>query len=172
MALRQFLDAVGTVELAPFGAQVCDRVLLAPNIAAKLRDFLGLQGRLVFDLVDVGCREHERGQHHDMQQAPEHQRPLMASASDGRRGRRCERSPPMGAAAVRSPARSLAERERGLAAISRSSATSGLRVRISKLGGACATSGWWREPATMRPRSARKVFTMRSSSEKNEITAR
>ena len=80
MALRQFLDAVGTVELGPFGAQAGDRVLLAPHLGAQLGDALGLQRRLVFDLVDIGRREHERGEHHDMQQAPDHRVPRGARA--------------------------------------------------------------------------------------------
>ena len=73
-------------------------------------------------------------------------------------------------ASVRSAARSLAERARGLAATSSSSAMTGLlrehaegRLRPARfrLHGASR--------ATTRPRSARKVLTMRSSSEWNEI---
>ena len=47
---------------------------------------------------------------------------------------------------MRSAARSFAERERGLSAISASSGVSGRRVSTRKVGGGASSSGWWREP--------------------------
>ena len=96
-----------------------------------------------------------------------------ASRSSPRRARaaaaaaRPRSSSPAGAS-VRSAARSLAERARGLAAISASSAVTGRPVRMRKLGGGCTASGAWREPALRRPRAVRNVLTMRSSSEWND----
>src|SRR5205085_142126 len=100
----------------------------------------GLQGRFIFDLVDVGRGEHERGEHDEMQETPDH-RALITSSSAGKRGNRRARSPPIGAAALRSAARNLAERARGLRFTSSSLAITGLRTRIRKLGAALATSG-------------------------------
>ena len=50
-------------------------------------------------------------------------------------------------AGARAAARSLAERARGLRAISASSATTGRLVSARKVGAARSTSGAWREPA-------------------------
>ncbi len=75
------------------------------------------------------------------------------------------------AASVRSAARSLAERARGLAVTSASSATTGrlvddaeCRRRRQRLpAGGASRRG-------CRPRAAKKFFTMRSSSEWNDTT--
>ena len=120
--LRQLLDARRAVELRPFGAQRRDRVLLAPDLHAQLGDALGLPRGFELDLVDIGRRQHERGDHADVEEAHHRLRlPLMTSASDGRRGSRSSAMSAPAGASVRSAARSLAERARGLAAISASS---------------------------------------------------
>ena len=77
-----------------------------------------------------------------------------------------------GAARVRSPARSLAERERGFAAISASSATTGFFVSVVKgHAGTPTVSGWWREPARVPAAlRAKNVLTIRSSSEWKDTT--
>ena len=54
MALRQSLDAAGTVEPRPFGAQRGDGVVLAPDLHAQLGDALRLRCvEFELDLVDV-----------------------------------------------------------------------------------------------------------------------
>ncbi len=66
----------------------------------------------------------------------------------------------------------LAERARGLAAVSASPGSTGRRVSSVKVGGAAAVGGAWREPRASRLRSCRKRFTMRSSSEWKDTTTR
>src|SRR5216684_1342757 len=167
VAARQRLDSLRAVERGPFGAQRRDRVALATDLGAQLRDPFGLQGGIEFDLVDVGGGEHERGKNADMQNTQHQLRPMISSGvgSRGRASAGCG----CAAALVRSAARSLAERARGLAASSASSGTTGRLVRIWKLGAARTLSGKCREGAAGLPRAARNVLTMRSSSEWNAI---
>jgi len=70
-----------------------------------------------------------------------------------------------GDAAVRSAARSFAERARGLAAISVASGTIGRLARRRNVGSAAITAGRCREPPRTRVRAVRNVLTTRSSSE-------
>src|SRR5262245_2162869 len=175
MPVGQPLDARGTVELGPLRAQRRYGVVLAPDFGAQLGDALRLSRRFELDLVDVGRREHERGDHADVDQA-HHRGRLRArcartSASDGRRGSSAAAAP-TGGAAVRSAARSLAERARGLAATSASFGTIGRLVRRRKLAAIRGASGAWREEEeeACRLRSARNDFAMRSSSEWNATT--
>ena len=149
-----------------------DAVALAPHFAAHLGEALGLHGRFELDPVDVGRREHEDADDDEIEEAQDHARPRKTSASEGsarqqRLGRRRARR----RGSVRSAARSLAERARGLAAISASSGVTGRRVstrkrrrRRHRQAADAATS------AGARLRVARKVLTMRSSSEWNATT--
>src|SRR5262249_26494477 len=141
-----------------------DGVVLPPDLRAQLGDLLGALRRLVLDLVDIGGRQEQRRDHADIEEADHRRLPLTTSASAGSRGTkscalRCA------GASVRSAARSLAERARGLAAISASSGVTGRPVRARNEGAGAITSGRCREPPPRLLRSARKVLTMRSSSE-------
>ena len=132
----------GGVELRPLRAQRGDGVLLLPDFHAHFGQTLGLPRRLELDLVDIGRCRNERGDDEDIEDAHHDLRlPVMTSASDGSRGSRSSAMPAPAGASVRSAARSFAERARGLAAISPSSATTGRPVRMRKLGGVCTASG-------------------------------
>ncbi len=98
--------------------------------------------------------------------------PSITLARDGTCGSNPATEISPAGAAVRSAARNLAERARGLCAISASAGTTGRLVRMRKVGGACTISGRCREPPPAPPRSARKVLTIRSSSEWKATTAR
>ena len=76
-------------------------------------------------------------------------RPLRRATAAGARDR-ARRHPRR--ASVRSAARSFAERARGLAATSLSSATIGRLVRMRNVVAACTACGAWREAALRRPR--------------------
>src|SRR5262249_4648998 len=117
MALGDALDTTWAVELRPLRAQRSDRIALLADFAAQLGDALGLEGRLELDLVDIGSCHHEGGNNDEIEQSHELHRCLMTSASDGRCGSGTGSSG-LADASVRSPARSLAERARGFAAIS------------------------------------------------------
>src|SRR5436309_9359605 len=123
MPTRQLLDPLRTIELGPFGAQRRHRVALAADLAMQLGAALGLQRGIEFDLVDVGCRQHERGEDADVEKS-HHLRRSTISSGAGNRGSKSMRSA-CGAAPVRSAARSLAERARGLAASSAASGVTG-----------------------------------------------
>src|SRR5262245_20244698 len=146
MSPHQVLDAPGIVELGPFRALRRDGVVLAPDLHAQLGDALRLPRRLELDLVDVGRREHERDDYADIEDAQDHRRRSgpprpTTSAGDGKRGRSGADTRAATGAAVRSAARSLAGRARGLARISPSSGTIGRRVSTWKVSPGCATSG-------------------------------
>ena len=134
-----------------------DGVALAAQFAGELGDALGLQRGIELDLVDEGRRQDERADHEDVEKA-HGQRPFNTSASDGSRGSRSDGSSARAGASVRSAARSLAERARGLRAISSASATTGRLVSARKVGAGASGSGAWREPARVSPRRREKRF--------------
>ena len=146
-ALGQRFDARRIIELAPFGAQRGDLVALVTHLAAQLGETLGLDRGVELDAIDPGGGEHQHSDHDKIEHAQDHGRPRMMSASDGSRGNRSSMAASRGGASVRSAARSLAERARGLAAISASSGVSGRRVSTRNVGGGAATTGRWREPS-------------------------
>src|SRR5262249_6837227 len=151
-----------------------DHVALAANLQPQLGDALRLHRRFELDPVDVGRRQHERADHADVDNAHHRGRPdpwrATMSAGDGNRGNKAVARRLAIAASVRSAARSLAERARGLAPISASSGTTGRLVRIRKVAAVCAGAGRWREGALGRLRSIRNDFAIRSSSEWNATT--
>src|SRR5207244_9092789 len=110
----------------------------------QLGHTLGLPRRFKLDLVDMHCRQHERGDDTDVEETDHRRVPLMTSANEGSGGRRSAVESVDGGASVRSAARSLAERARGLLAISASSAIAGREVRTRNIGAACVGSGRWR----------------------------
>src|SRR4051794_26351883 len=164
MAPRQPLEAGGILQRAPFRTQRGDGVALALNIAAHLGDALGAQGRFELDLVDIGGGRHQQCQHTEIEEA-HGQPPLTMSVSAGSRGSSVLRSAWRGGAALRSPARSLAERARGFPAISASSGAIGRLVSRRKVGTTASMSGTCRDTPMAWLRSARNVLTIRSSSE-------
>src|SRR5262249_11885277 len=167
-------DGWRMVELGPSGPQRGDRLTLATNFEAKLGDALRLAGRLELDRVDVGRRQNERRDHANVEHTHHRGCPVprraTRSVNDGKGG--CKRVVRRAgiAASVRSAARSLAERARGLALTSASSGTMGRGVKIRKVVVDCAGAGRWREGARSRLRSTRNDFVMRSSSEWNDST--
>src|SRR5262245_17414030 len=170
MTLGQGLYPLRPVELGPLRTQCRNGVALAPNLPAQLGDALCLPGRIELDLVDIGRRQHERSNDQHMHDTPAHGRPRITSARRGNCGTTRSAPPSRAGARVRAAARSFADRARGLPATSALSGTSGRLVRISNVGAIGAASGAWREPETCRARAARKVLTMRSSSEWKAIT--
>ena len=91
-----------------------------------------------------------------------------------RQRRAAPRAAPARSDSVRSAARSLAERARGLRAVSASPGRTGPLVTRRKLrhGLAPGAPGRWREPCAARPlRAAKNCLTIRSSSEWNVTTA-
>src|SRR5262245_20873988 len=140
MTFRQLLNPCGVVEPRPFGAQRRDGVVLAPDLRTQLGDLLGPLGGFKLDLVDIGRRHEEPRNHADVDEADHRRLALMTSASDGSRGSKSS-APRRGGASVRSAARSLAERARGLAAISASSGVTGRPVKMRNEGAGSITSG-------------------------------
>src|SRR6516165_813589 len=167
MALGQALQAQGCVQPCPLCAQHGDGVALFADFLVQPQYALGAGGRLHLDAVDVGSSEHQRADYEQVDD-PHDQPPLIATESRGQAGKAALAC---AAAAVRSAARSFADRARGLSAISCSLGASGRLVRMRKLGATCLTSGKCRDPPLALPRSARKFLTIRSSSEWNETTA-
>src|SRR6185437_16233466 len=140
MAGGQALNAAGSIELRPFGAQRRDGVALAAQFAGDLGHPFGLQRGIELDLVDEGRRQDQRADHHDIEKAHA-QCPFMTSAKAGRRGSRSATSPSRARASARSAARSLAERARGLWTTSPASATTGFLVSTRKVGAGVLSSG-------------------------------
>src|ERR1700723_390714 len=161
MPLGEPLQAQRRVELGPFGPQLRDGVALFAYFGMQPQRPLGAIGRFHLDPVDIGCGEHQDTDHEEMED-PHGQPPLITSARTGHAG---NAAATWAGAALRSAARSFAERARGLTESSSSSAVTGRLVRRTKLGAACAISGRWRDPPPALARSPRKFLTMRSSSE-------
>src|SRR5262249_20755783 len=164
-ALGQSCDPRRVVEFFPLGTQGRNFVTLLAQLAAELGKTLGLNGGIEFDAIDVSGGEHQHSNHQEIKKAQDHGRPRIMSASSGNDGSRCSTLPVRAGASVRSAARNLAERARGLAASSDASGVCGRVVSARKVGGGAVISGRCLEPAGRRLRSARKVLTMRSSSE-------
>src|SRR5262249_2689344 len=169
MPAREILNASRVVQLRPLRAQRRDEVMLATDFSPQLGDALRLPGRLELDFVDVGRSEYEHGDDADVDQAHPCRR-SVTSASDGRRGSSVATGASAADASVRSAALSLAERARGLAAISVSSGATGRLVSSRKLAAAGICAGRWREEPPRPLRAARKDLAMRSSSEWNATT--
>src|SRR5262245_22316644 len=170
MPLGQRLDARRVVELRPFRAQRRDGIVLALKLHPQLGKALRLERGFELDLVDISGSGHERRDDANVEEAHHRRLALTTSASAGKRGRMLLKLTVPAGASVRSAARSLAERDRALAAISAGSGMTGRAVRMRKLAAGRLVSGRWREPPPRRLREARKVFTMRSSSEWKAIT--
>src|SRR5437762_1321887 len=149
MAFTQALQPQRRIEPGPFGAQYRDGVALLADFHVQALHALDPRGRFHLDAIDVSRREHQHADNEEVDD-PHDQPPLKTSVSRGQSG---NLSPACAGAAVRSAARSFAERARGLAATSASPGVTGRLVRISKLLAACATSGRCREPAETLPRS-------------------
>src|SRR5215218_3716581 len=173
MLVGCFLKTVGTIEILPFGLQHRDGLALALQLGFQLRHLLGIIERVVLDRIGIACRCDESRDLDNVEQ-PDHRRPPRFSAV-------CGNSASMvmalkgscGGVSVRAPARSFAERARGLRAISWSLGHTGPLVIASKVGSGAAAVGRWREPVAARPvRAAKNCFTMRSSSEWNVTTTR
>src|SRR5450631_1173608 len=149
------------VEPGPFGAQHRDGVALLADFRMQPQYALGAGGGFHLDPVDIGGGEHQHTDHEEVDD-PHGQPPLITSARTGHAG---NAAAACAAAVVRSAARNFADRARGLAEISRSSAMTGRLVKMTKLGARCAISGRCRDPPPALARSTRKFLTIRSSSE-------
>ncbi len=137
MAFGKTLQPQRGVEPGPFRAQHRDGVALLADFRMQPKHALGANGRFHLDPVDIGGGEHQDADHEEMED-PHGQPPLITSSRVGQAG---NAAAACAGASVRSAARSLAERARGLAEISSSSAVTGRLVRMTKLGGSCAISG-------------------------------
>src|SRR5215813_13105422 len=140
VAVGQPLHASRRIEFSPFRTQYGDRIALAAQFAAQLGHALGLKGGVELDLVNKRRREDQRANDQDIKKAHAH-RPFKASASDGTWGNRSGGTPARAGASMRSAARSLAERARGLRTISSSSAATGRLVSARNVAGGRLTSG-------------------------------
>src|SRR5690606_1051979 len=160
MALGQRADARRGVEVAPLGLQHVHRLLVLQDRALRGGDLVLEDAHLLLDL-----EQGERGDRAGDQPAEDDEASHAACLPTG----------PWAGAAVRSAARSWAERARGLARLSASAARRvprNSRVKVAALAAPAAAGGAWREPAASRPlRSRRKCFTMRSSREWKVTTA-
>ena len=168
----QRLQPVGPGKMRIFGPQEVDRVLLLVDEVARLHQLLGGVDRLVFDAVDIGRRTDQRGDRDACMKR--HISFFSPVARGSRASASIASSIPRGGAPVRTPKRSLAERERGLASASASLGSIGWPRGTSNVGWASAGSpGKRREAARPRPeRLAKNCLTMRSSSEWKVTTAR
>src|ERR1700744_2733925 len=166
MALDQALQPQRRVKLGPLRVQGGDGIALLANFGMKLHHALGANGGLHLDAIDIGRGEHQGADHEEVDE-PHGQPPPITLASVGHAG---HSGAACVGASVRSAARSLAERARGLADISASSGVTGRLVKIVKLGAAFAVSGRCRDPPPALPRSPKKFLTMRSSREWNDTT--
>src|ERR1700674_5652734 len=156
MALNETLQPQRRVKLRPFRAQHRDGVALLANFRMQPLHALGAGGGVHLDPIDVSRGEHQSGDHEEVD-GPHGQPPLITSARTGHAG---NVAAACAAACVRSAARSFADRARGLADISASSAVTGRFVKMAKLGSAWATSGKCRDPPPALARSTRKFLTM------------
>src|SRR5882762_8554809 len=147
MAFGEPLQPQRRVKPGPFRAQHRNCIALLADLRVQPLHPLDAGRRFHLDAIDIGSR---KDQHADDEEVddPHDQPPLMTPASVGQAG---NLPSSCGGAAVRSAARSFADRARGLAA-------------------ACATSGRCRDPLLALPRSTRKFLTMRSSSEWKDTT--
>src|SRR4029077_7475683 len=118
MPFGKALQAQRRVEPGPLRAQHRNGVSLLADFRAQAEHALGALGRFHLDPVDVGGGEY---QHADDEEVDDpHDRPPLAMPS--RVGQSGKGAATWAGAPVRSAARSLAERARGLAEISASSA--------------------------------------------------
>src|SRR6188472_842967 len=161
MPLREVLNATRIVELCPFGAQCSDCILLARDVHAQLRKALHLARGIKFYLVDIARSEQQRSDHADVEK-PHHR---IMPESGGNAGRSVLAEPGNGRASVRSAARSLAERARGLFSTSAASGTMARFVSTRNVGASCAICATWRETVAPPLRWRRNCFTSRSSRE-------
>src|ERR1700716_1515059 len=160
MSFGETLQPQRRIELGPFRAQHRDGVALLANFRMQPQHALGARGRFHLDPIDVSGCEYQ-GTDHEEVDDPHDQPPLITSVSVGHAGNAAAMC---AGAAVRSAARSFADRARGLAEISSSPGVTGRLVKMEKLGAACAISGRCRDPPPALLRSTRKFLTMRSSS--------
>src|SRR5262245_28333662 len=154
MPVCETLDTVWRIELRPFRPQNGNGIALIAQFAPQLGNTFSLQGRVELDLVNVG-RRHDQGADDENVEQAHHLSPLSTDESAGKCGSRRGGKLRRAVASVRSAARNLAERARGLLATASAAGVSGRLVRTWKIDAWCLTSGAWREPARVSPRSAR-----------------
>src|SRR5690606_445058 len=115
-----------------------------------------------------GIGHNGRGSHYADQnevEASQHQAaPILARLARSGRSK-MPMSAARAGACVRRPARSLAERARGLSSASSSVALTTPLPTGSKIAGFSTTIGMWREPPALPERSEKYFLTIRSSSE-------
>src|SRR5690606_22244964 len=105
-------DAGRVVETAPFGAQGRRRVPLAADFKLELGQPLCLERGVELDFVDISRRRNQHGYDEQIEDAKKRHRALTTASREGRFGTPAKVSSRAGAA-VRSAARSLADRARG-----------------------------------------------------------
>src|ERR1700722_5282274 len=160
------LQPLGVLEPRHLVLQQANGVALGDDLVFDIGDVVSLGAGGGLERVDRQGEgeedDHRRQVHH-----PKAAHPAKEDAGDG------HAAAAQAGAAVRTAARSLAERARGLAASSASPGPFGPLNSSSKLGAApFAAGGACREtPGVLPERSARKALTMRSSSEWKVTTA-
>src|ERR1700687_5831503 len=156
MPFGETLQPLRRVKPGPFRTQHRDGVALLANFHVQPQHPLGAGGGVHLDAIDVSGGEHQ-GRDDEEVDEPHGQPPLITSLRVGHAG---NAAATCAVASVRLAARSFADRARGLAEISSSSALTGRLVKMTKLGAACAASGKCRDPPPALARSTLKFFTM------------
>src|SRR3954454_24903594 len=121
MPFHQALQPLRSIEPGPFRSQRCNSVTLFADVGMQPQHTLGAHGGFHLDPIDIGCGENQNADHEDVDD-PHGQPTLMTSARTGHAG---SSAAAKAGPAVRSAARSFAERARGLAATSSSPAMMG-----------------------------------------------
>src|SRR5215217_381478 len=160
---RQPLQSLGLFEVRDLGFQHADALALLADIALDTADLGALLAGEGFGQIHPD-REGQQGRGEQDVDGPKATGAVVEEAHHA--------AALQAGAAVRTPARSLAERARGLAAVSASEGSTWPLNGSSKVGvGPPVTGGAWREPPGRRPaRAAKKALAMRSSSEWNVTT--
>src|SRR5690606_9163389 len=166
---RQGLQTGGLLQPRDFGAQQADPLAVFADVALDAADLGALAGGGRLGDIDREDKGQDAGHADDLDTAHAAHLPLEQALDGGGHGDHAALPfiAPHAGAVVRTPARSLAERARGLAASSASPASRAPLNSRSKLGLRVSTAtGAWRDPPGALPvRSVRKALTMRSSSE-------
>ncbi len=126
MSFGETLQPLRRIEPGPFRTQHRDGVALLANFRMQSQHALRARGRFHLDPINVSGCEHQGADHEEVDD-PHAQPPLITSVSVGHAG---SAAAICAGAAVRSAARSFADRARGLADISSSPGVTGRLVKI------------------------------------------
>src|SRR5829696_8105994 len=125
--------------MLPLGPEHKDRIALAMNLRSQLYDLLRMVERLVLDRVGVARGPDQRRDGDEVEHL-DHRRPRLSAVRGSSASVTRASSNSCAGASVRSPARSFADRARGLRAASASPGAIGPFVTARKLGGAAGAA--------------------------------